>query len=91
MSDKNSYNHKTKKYESTTALQDYYEALPPLATSPRADFVRRLMMECKCTETSVRGWIAGTFTPAKWRREIISQVTGIPEETLWKKIDNNNK
>lgn len=74
---------KSKKVQNMT-LRDYYDSLPS-ASFPKADFVKRLTIECHCTDACVRGWLRGASVPNKWRREKVAEITGISEESLWKR------
>lgn len=67
-------------------LKEYYDSLPP-RVSPKTDFVKEICQKCGVAALTVRNWISGFYVPeSQANREIISQVTGIPEDELFKRI-----
>ncbi len=68
-------------------ITNYYQSLPK-AVSPRAEFVRDLVINCNVSEITVRQWMSGRFTPGeKAHRDYISQKTGIPVDELFPKLN----
>ena len=65
-------------------LKGYYLSLPA-PTYPKKDLVKELAQRCSVTEATVRNWIMYGFRPDNAEHvRIISEVTGIPEDNLWK-------
>lgn len=65
-------------------LKGYYQRLP-LRTAPRYDFIREVAKRCKVREQTVRNWILYGMKPQQHIHvEILSKLTGINEEDLWK-------
>lgn len=65
-------------------LKGYYQKLP-LRSAPRLDFINEIMRRCNVREQTVRNWVLYGMKPQqKIHREILSEVTGISEEDLWK-------
>ena len=73
-----------KENPSTMTLKGYYQSLP-LRKAPRGDFIMEAARRCKVTEQTVRNWILYGVKPQQHAHiEILSSLTGIQEENLWK-------
>jgi len=60
-------------------LKEYYENL-----DKRKDFILEVMGKCGIkTESSVYRYLSGSSTPDKLKKEVISEITGIPVEELF--------
>lgn len=71
---------KTKKM----TLKDYFNGLP-LRKTPRKDFVKEVAARCDVSEQTVRNWCIYGMKPQDFRHvKILSELTGIKEENLWK-------
>lgn len=69
-------------------IVNYYQSLPK-AISPRAEFVRDIVINCNVSEITVRQWLSGRFTPGeKEHRDYIAKKTGIPVEELFPKFSD---
>ena len=67
----------------TITLKGYYSNLPE-ATHPKTDFLRNVAKKCDVSEVTVRNWVRYGFKPNnKEHIQILSEVTGIPAESLW--------
>ena len=65
-------------------LRAAYDALPAQErTSPKKDFVRELIALCRVSETTVRGWLAGTYRPDALRRQLLAGRLGCREDELF--------
>lgn len=65
-------------------LRAAYDALPPVErTSPKRDFVEELMRLCMVSETTVRGWLAGTYRPDALRRRLLAERLDCGEDELF--------
>ncbi len=65
-------------------LKGYYNALP-MRKSPRKDFVREVCARCSVSEQTVRNWCIYGMKPQDFRHvRILSEITGIGEDDLWK-------
>ena len=64
-------------------LKDYYAGLP-LRKSPRKDFISEVCRRCSVSEQTVRNWCIYGMKPQDFRHvKILSELTGIKEESLW--------
>lgn len=67
-------------------FRQIYDALPACVVvkeAPKTQWVKRLAELCKVHPQTVRGWLAGTYTPDALRKSIISKELGVPEEELF--------
>ena len=65
-------------------LKGYYKRLP-LRSAPRNDFIKEVARECHVTLQTVRNWILYGIKPQqRCHINILSELTGIKEENLWK-------
>lgn len=65
-------------------LKDYYHSLPN-QTCPKTEFVNNVAQACNVSTNSVRNWIAYGIKPSSHESvRILSEMTGIPENELWK-------
>lgn len=61
-----------------------YDSLPPKApVAPKTAFVREIASLCYKSEKTVRCWLAGTQTPDKQDRVIISEHLKMEESELF--------
>nr|DAO97238.1 MAG TPA: MerR family regulatory protein [Caudoviricetes sp.] len=68
----------------TMTLKGYYQSLP-LRNAPRYDFLMEVARRCKVTEQTVRNWVLyGVKPQQRVHIEILSELTGIQEEDLWR-------
>lgn len=66
-------------------LEGYYKGLPE-ATYPKSNFIIEVAHRCGVTATSVRNWIKYGIKPNNPEHiKILSEITGIPEEELFKR------
>lgn len=66
-------------------LRDYYESLPA-PSHPKKDFMCEVCARCHVNMNTVINWIRHNMKPKDPRHiEILSEVTGIAPEDLWKK------
>lgn len=64
-------------------LQGYYDSLPS-STHPKTDFVNMIASQCGVSTATVRNWIAYGMRPSNPHHiELLSQITGIPQNELW--------
>lgn len=76
-------NTSPKKSEKMT-LNDYYSALP-YASCPKTEFMNEVAKECGVSLSTVRNWIRFGMRPNNPKHiEILSRLTGIDAEYLWK-------
>lgn len=76
----NTFEKKTQKL----TLKGYYQRLP-FRSAPKYDFITEVSRRCKVTEQTVRNWILYGMKPQQHIHiEILSELTGINEEDLWK-------
>lgn len=67
-----------------TPFGEFYENLPTM--DDKRAFIDKVISETGKNRVSVYRWINGDFQPeAKLERKLISDITGIPEETLFPK------
>lgn len=65
-------------------LKGYYKGLP-MRSAPRYDFITEVARRCKVTEQTVRNWVLYGMKPQQHAHiEVLSKLTGISEEDLWK-------
>lgn len=65
-------------------LKGYYENLP-LRIAPRYKFISECAKKCRVTEQTVRNWVKYGVKPQQLVHiEILSEMTGIKMEDLWK-------
>lgn len=65
-------------------LKGYYQLLP-VRSAPRYDFITEVARRCKVREQTVRNWILYGMKPQQHIHvEILSELTGINEEDLWR-------
>lgn len=65
-------------------LKGYYLSLP-LRSAPRLDFLNEIVRRCNVRVQTVRNWVLYGMKPQQHiHRKILSEVTGIKEEDLWK-------
>lgn len=65
-------------------LKDYYSSLPK-RKSPRKEFVQEVSARCGVSEQTVRNWCIYGMLPQDFRHvKVLSEITGIKEEDLWK-------
>lgn len=77
----------TKENGKINTLKDWYQNLPQV-TYPKLEVVKHLMRETGKSESCVKKWLLGNNTPSDSRdRELLSQVSGIPVENLFNKVD----
>lgn len=75
-------NKKVEKPKKMT-LPGYYENLPK-ASFPKKDFVAKIMRECDVSFATAKNWVKGITRPKeKCSEEILSKISGIPQEKLW--------
>lgn len=68
----------------TMTLKGYYQSLP-LRNAPRYNFLTEVAKRCKVTEQTVRNWVLYGVKPQQQVHiEILSEMTGIKKENLWK-------
>ena len=64
-------------------LRGYYDALP-LAEHPKTEFVNEVIRRTGVSSATVRNWIFYGIKPANNEHvKILSEITGIPQESLW--------
>lgn len=69
---------------SKLTLKDYYSALPE-ASCPKTEFMNEVAKQCGVSFSTVRNWIRFGMKPSNPKHvEILSQLTGIDAEDLWK-------
>ena len=69
---------------SKLTLKDYYSALPE-ASCPKTEFMNEVAKKCGVSLSTVRNWIRFGMKPSNPKHvEILSQLTGIDAEDLWK-------
>lgn len=61
----------------------YMKSLSPEKMSERTRMVYKIADACKKSPITVYNWMAGRNTPEALERQIISEVTGIPEHVLF--------
>lgn len=72
-----------KKKEKMT-LKGYYESLP-LRKAPRKEFLKLVTEKCAVSEQTARNWCIYGMRPQNFMHvRILSELTGINEEDLWK-------
>ncbi len=65
-------------------LKGYYKRLPD-RLAPKYDFVSLIAKRCHVTKQTVRNWILYGVRPQQHiHTEVLSEVTGISEEDLWR-------
>ena len=65
-------------------LKGYYKKLP-IRNAPRYDFIKEVSSKCHVTLNTVRNWVLYGIKPQqRCHVEILSRLTGIKEEDLWK-------
>lgn len=65
-------------------LKGYYKSLPE-PTYPKKVFVSEVARRCNVSEATVKNWIMYGFRPDNPEHvKILSEVSGIPEENLWR-------
>lgn len=65
-------------------LKDYYKGLPE-ASYPKKEFLTAVSQKTGMSEAAVRTWVFYGMKPSKEEhRKILSEMTGIKEEDLWK-------
>lgn len=65
-------------------LKDYYSSLPK-RKSPRKDFVQEVSERCGVSEQTVRNWCIYGMKPQDFRHvKVLSEITGIREDDLWR-------
>lgn len=75
-------NYLKNKQEKIT-LRGYYDALPE-PTKPKREFILEIMTRCNVVETTVWNWLSGrSKTNDPKHLQILSEITGIPQEELW--------
>lgn len=68
---------------SKMTLRGYYESLPD-SRHPKTEFVNDIATRAGVSTATVRNWIAYGMRPNNPKHiEILSEVTGIPENELW--------
>ena len=68
---------------SKMTLRGYYESLPD-SRHPKTEFVNEIAARAGVSTATVRNWIAYGMRPNNPKHiEILSEVTGIPENELW--------
>lgn len=66
-------------------LESYYKDLPK-ATYPKSSFIALVANKCEVTHITVRNWIKYGMRPNNPAHiKILSEITGIPEEELFKR------
>lgn len=76
----NSFERKVKKM----TLEDYYNGLPE-ANYPKTEFVNQIVQKCNVSSATAHNWIHGKTKPLDQKHvEMLSEITGIPKEMLWK-------
>ena len=66
-------------------LESYYRGLPK-ATYPKSSFIALVASKCEVTHITVRNWIKYGMRPNNPAHiKILSEITGIPEEELFKR------
>ncbi len=66
-------------------LESYYKGLPK-ATYPKSSFIALVANKCEVTHITVRNWIKYGMRPNNPAHiKILSEITGIPEEELFKR------
>lgn len=64
-------------------LRCYYESLPD-ANHPKTEFINDIAARTGVSTATVRNWIAYGMKPNNHKHiEILSEITGIPENELW--------
>lgn len=67
-----------------TTLKGYFEALPK-HKSPRKDFIMEVCKRCSVSEQTVRNWCIYGMKPQDFKHvKVLSDLTGIKEEDLWR-------
>ena len=65
-------------------LKDYYNKIPT-SSAPRKLFVEEVAGLCGVTPQTVRNWCIYGMKPTNYRHaRVLSEITGISEEDLWK-------
>lgn len=66
------------------ALKSYYDNLPD-ASCPKTEFLNEVQKKTGVSASTVRNWIRFGMKPTNpQHRKIVSEITGIPSEELWK-------
>ena len=66
-------------------LESYYRGLPK-ASYPKSSFIALVASKCEVTHITVRNWIKYGMRPNNPEHiKILSEITGIPEEELFKR------
>lgn len=68
------------------SLKDFYKNLPDSrVVSPKSDFIREVTSRCKVSYQTARNWIIYGMKPSnKENVKVLSELTGIPEDYLFK-------
>lgn len=72
MKEKETFNEKI-------SLQDYYQFL----SNQKNDFIKEIMEKTGKSLRTVKSYLYGETTPDHANKQIISEIAGIPIETLW--------
>lgn len=65
-------------------LKDYFKSLPVRET-PRKALVDEIVRRCGVTQQTARNWCIYGIKPRDFRHvRILSEITGIGEDELWK-------
>lgn len=65
-------------------LKDYFSALPT-RKAPKKEFVQMVSARCGVSEQTVRNWCIYGMKPLDFRHvKVLSEITGIKEEDLWR-------
>lgn len=65
-------------------LKSYFSRLPK-RKSPRKEFISEISARCGVSEQTVRNWCIYGMKPQNFMHvKILSEVTGIKEDELWK-------
>lgn len=69
--------------ESKMTLKDYFDSIPE-SSSPRNEFIKKMMDKTGCPYSTVRSWFVYGIKPRDERvLEILQEETGIAPEDMW--------
>lgn len=84
MKKENNANYSAEKRPRMT-LADYYESLEIPVYTKKTEFINKVSERCEVSESTARNWVANRVRPQKPSyMRILSELTGIPEEDLFK-------
>lgn len=75
--------------QSQRTFRGYYDSLPKKnAKAPKSAFVDRIAAVTMKSTKTVRGWLAGAYTPDPLSQAMIEKELGVPAVELFPKVED---